>query len=136
MVSGGNLVRRYKGKAAFVERVWIGLMLIFPQRLNGLSFLLKQKQADGYWKTLMFCSRYLTGVEERYAMVELELLAIAWACKKTPTFTEGIKFTIVTDHKLFGPWLSFLARGHFFFALVNFLGLGQLFGLSLSLNLG
>ena len=111
-------------------------MLIFPQRLNVLDFLLKQKLADGYWKTLMACLTYLTGGKERNTMVELELLAIAWACKKTPTFTEGIKFTIVTDHKLFGPWLSFFAGGNFFFALVNFLGLGQLFGLSLSLNLG
>ena len=74
-------------------------------RLNGLGFVLKQKQPDGYWKTVMAGSRYLTGAEERYAMVELELLAIAWACKKTATFTEGIEFTIVTDHKPLIPIL-------------------------------
>jgi hypothetical protein len=38
-------------------------------------------------------------------MVELELLAIAWACKKTAAFTEGIPFTIVTDHKPLIPIL-------------------------------
>ena len=38
-------------------------------------------------------------------MVELELLAIAWACKKTSAFTEGIAFTIVTDHKPLIPIL-------------------------------
>ena len=74
-------------------------------RLNGLGFVLKQKQPDGYWKTVMAGSRYLTSAEERYAMVELELLAIAWACKKTATFTEGIQFTIVTDHKPLIPIL-------------------------------
>ena len=74
-------------------------------RLNGLGFVLKQKQSDGYWKTVQAGSRYLTGAEERYAMVELELLAIAWACKKTAPFTEGISFTIVTDHKPLIPIL-------------------------------
>ena len=33
-------------------------------------------------------------------MVELKLLAIAWACLKTAAFTKGIEFTIVTDLKL------------------------------------
>ena len=74
-------------------------------RLNGLGFVLKQKQPDGYWKTVQAGSRYLTGAEERYAMVELELLAIAWSCQKTAAFTEGIEFTIVTDHKPLIPIL-------------------------------
>ncbi len=74
-------------------------------RLNGLGFVLKQQQEDGVWKTVQAGSRYLTSAEERYAMVELELLAIAWACKKTATFTEGIEFTIVTDHKPLIPIL-------------------------------
>ena len=37
-------------------------------------------------------------------MVKLILLAIAWACKKT--FTQGLEFTIVTDHKPLIPILS------------------------------
>ena len=74
-------------------------------RLNGLGFVLKQKQPDGYWRTVQAGSRYLTSAEERYAMVELELLAIAWACKKTAAFTEGINFMIVTDHKPLIPIL-------------------------------
>ena len=31
--------------------------------------------------------------------MELELLAIIWACKKTGAFLEGIDFTILMDHK-------------------------------------
>ena len=74
-------------------------------RLNNFGFVLKQKQPDGYWKTVTAGSRYLTGAEERYAMVEFKLLAIAYTCKKTATFTEGIEFTIVTDHKPLIPIL-------------------------------
>ena len=42
---------------------------------------------------------YFTSAEERYAMVKLELLAIAWSCQKTAAFTESIELTIVTDQK-------------------------------------
>ena len=74
-------------------------------RLHGLSFVLKQKQSDGNWRIVQAGSRYLSGAEERYAMVELELLAIAWACQKTASFIEGINFMIVTDHKPLIPIL-------------------------------
>ena len=53
--------------------------------------MLKQKQPDGYWKAVQAGSWYLTSAEERYAMVELKLLAIAWA------FANGINFMIVTN---------------------------------------
>ena len=75
-------------------------------RLNGLGFVLKQKQDDGYWKTVQAGSRFLSSAEERYAMVELELLAIAWACKKAAAYVEGIQFTIVTDHRPLIPILK------------------------------
>ena len=39
-------------------------------------------------------------------MVELELLAIAWACKKAAPFLEGIDFKIFTDHKPLIPILN------------------------------
>jgi len=74
-------------------------------RLHGLGFVLKQQQSDGTWRIVQAGSRYLSGAEERYAMVELELLAIAWACQKTASFIEGINFTIVTDHKPLIPIL-------------------------------
>lgn len=73
-------------------------------RLNGLGFVLKQRRTEG-WKIVQAGSRFLSSAEERYAMVELELLAIAWACKKASTFLEGIAFTIVTDHKPLIPIL-------------------------------
>ena len=74
-------------------------------RLNGLGFVLKQKVGDD-WKIVQAGSRFLSGAEERYAMVELELLAIAWACKKAAAFLEGVEFTIITDHKPLIPILK------------------------------
>jgi len=75
-------------------------------RLNGLGFVVKQLQEDHTWRTVQAGSRFLTSAETRYAMVELELLAIAWACKKAAPFLEGIKFLILTDHKPLLPILN------------------------------
>ena len=44
-------------------------------RNNGVGFVLKQ-EINGIWKPVQAGSRFLTETEARYAMVELELLAI------------------------------------------------------------
>jgi predicted aspartyl protease len=70
-------------------------------RLNGLGFVLKQLQDDGCWRPVQAGSRFLSSAETRYAMIELEMLAIAWACAKTANFVEGLPvhlFEIWTDH--------------------------------------
>ena len=70
-------------------------------RLNGLGFVLKQLQDDGIWRPVQAGSRFLSSAETRYAMIELEMLAIAWACAKTANFIEGLPihlFEIWTDH--------------------------------------
>jgi transposase InsO family protein len=74
-------------------------------RLNGLGFILKQL-VDGQWKVVQAGSRFLAPAETRYAMIELELLAIAWAAKKTAAFIEGIKFELYIDHKPLVPILE------------------------------
>lgn len=74
-------------------------------RLNGLGFILKQL-VDGQWKVVQAGSRFLAPAETRYAMIELELLAITWAAKKTAAFIEGIKFELFTDHKPLVPILE------------------------------
>jgi transposase InsO family protein len=80
-------------------------------RLNGLGFVLKQQQDDKSWRIVQAGSRFLSSAETRYAMVELELLAIVWACKKARAFLEGIDFTVVTDHKPLLPILNDYALG-------------------------
>ena len=45
-------------------------------------------------------SRFTTGAESRYAPVEGEALAVAWALHKTRHFTLGNKkLTVAVDHK-------------------------------------
>ena len=44
-------------------------------------------------------SRFLSDTESRYAIIELECLAVAWAIKKCHLFLAGLNhFTVVTDH--------------------------------------
>ena len=50
-------------------------------RLEGLGFTLLQKHED-VWKLTQAGSRFTTDTESRYAMVELELLAVVWAIHK------------------------------------------------------
>ncbi len=47
----------------------------------GLGFVLKQF-SNGMWNTVQAGSRFLSEAETRYAMIELELLAIVWAAQK------------------------------------------------------
>jgi len=68
-------------------------------RLNGLGFVVKQLQDEGHWRIVQAGSRFLSSAETRYAMVELEMLAIAWAMQKARPFLEGIRFEVMTDHK-------------------------------------
>ena len=77
-------------------------------RLNGVGFVLKQ-EIDGLWKPVQAGSRFLTETEARYAMVELELLAICWAAKKCASFIDGLPlklFEIWTDHAPLIPILN------------------------------
>ena len=84
-------------------------LVVDASRLNGLGFVLKQLQENGQWRPVQAGSRFLTSAETRYAMVELEMLAISWACAKTRIFTEGLsrsQFQIWTDHAPLVPILE------------------------------
>ena len=59
------------------------------------------------WQTVQAGSRFLTDAESRYAVIELECLAVAWAIKKCNIFLAGINhFTVVTDHNPLIPILN------------------------------
>ncbi|PAA65850.1 hypothetical protein BOX15_Mlig025290g1 [Macrostomum lignano] len=76
-------------------------------RLKGIGFLLKQQQTDGSWRVVQAGSRFISETESRYAMIELELLAVVWATQKCRLFLEGLhEFEIVTDHKPLIPILN------------------------------
>ena len=84
-------------------------LVVDASRLNGLGFVLKQRQTTEEWKPVQAGSRFLTSAETRYAMIELEMLAIAWACAKTRIFVDGLprdRFEIWTDHAPLVPILE------------------------------
>ena len=76
-------------------------------RLNGLGFVLLQKQLDGSWRMVQAGSRFLSDTETRYAMIELEMLGVTWAINKCRLFLEGLdRFEVVTDHRPLVPILN------------------------------
>ena len=74
-------------------------------RVGGLGFVLYQKHDDS-WQLLQCGSRFLTDAETRYAMIELELLAIVWALKKCELYLAGRRFDLITDHRPLIPILN------------------------------
>ena len=56
-------------------------------RRQGLRFVLTQKKPDNTWRTVQAGSRFLSGAESRYAVIELELLGVAWAVTKCSLFS-------------------------------------------------
>ena len=76
---------------------------------NGLGYALLQKH-DSEWKMIQCGSRYLTETESRYAIIELELLAVVWAMKKCQLYLLGLdKFLLHVDHR---PLVCILDKKH------------------------
>jgi hypothetical protein len=96
---------------AFYDLSTTSRLQVDASRLFGPGFDLKQETS--IWKTVQAGSHFLSKAETRYAMIELEMLAIAWACKKCSMFIEGLttaQFTIWTDHQPLVPILMSLPQ--------------------------
>ena len=75
-------------------------------RMHGFGFVLLQKHGD-QWKMVQCGSRFVTDTESRYAVIELEMAAIAWAVKKCGTYLKGLPhFDLVLDHRPLIPILN------------------------------
>lgn len=73
---------------------------------QGLGFILQQK-TDSIWSLIQAGSRFLSDPDSRYAIIELELQAVAWAITKCNIFLAGPPhFTVVTDHHPLIPILN------------------------------
>ena len=67
---------------------------------------MQQKNSDN-WALVQAGSRFLSNAESRYAIIELELLAMSWAITKCKLFLVGLPhFTVVTDHHPLIPILN------------------------------
>ena len=67
----------------------------------GLGAVLQQidENNENKWSPIHFASRFLTPLESKYSINELELLAIVWAIEHFKNYLFGTKFQIVSDHK-------------------------------------
>jgi len=73
---------------------------------QGLGFVLQRQHGDN-WLTVQAGSRFLSDAESYYAIIEFELLAVAWAIKKCHIFLTGLPhFTVLTDHHPLVPILN------------------------------
>ena len=74
--------------------------LVVDASRKGLGFALIQRNLDGSLRLIQCGSKSLSDAETRYAVCELEGLAILYAIKKCRHFLLGHHgFTVVTDHK-------------------------------------
>ena len=101
--------------------------LLTDASTTGLGFVLQQREYKGppithtdvsserfdsreddptYWRTVQLGSRHLTDTEKRYAVIEWELLGIAWALKKCRVFVTGIPIEVITDHAPLVPIIN------------------------------
>ena len=70
---------------------------------KGLGATLWQKQKDGNLKQIGFASRFLTDTETKYAMNELELLAVVWGLEHFCLYVYGKPIEVLTDHQPLEP---------------------------------
>ena len=77
------------------------IVLTDASRLHGLGFALMQRKDSDSQMTLVMCgSKTLTPTQQRYATVELEALAIVYACQKCDYYLRGLPtFLVKTDHR-------------------------------------
>ena len=73
------------------------LRVICDASKSGLGAVLQQ-QVENEWKPVCFASRFLTELESKYSVNELELLAIVWAIEYFRSYVYGVKFQIISDH--------------------------------------
>jgi hypothetical protein len=94
-------------KLAFYNPAHPTSLHVDASRLRGLGFILRQQQTNGSWNVVQAGSRFLSDAESRYAMIELECLAAAWAMRKCRQFLEGLpSFNLFTDHRPLIPILN------------------------------
>ena len=73
---------------------------------QGLGFVLQQRSGEA-WVLVQAGSRFLSDAESRYAIIELEMLAVSWAVSKCRLFLAGLPhFQVVTDHHPLIPILN------------------------------
>ena len=71
-----------------------------------LGATLWQKQKDGNLKPVGFASRFLLDTEKKYAINELELLAVVWGLEHFCLYVYGKPIELLTDHQALEPLIK------------------------------
>ena len=66
---------------------------------EGAGVILSQKQPDGEYRAVAYCSKAFTPVESRYSQTEREALAVLFGCTHFHYYVYDRHFDIETDHK-------------------------------------
>ena len=73
---------------------------------KGLRATLWQEQPDGKLKPIGFASRFLSDTEKKYAINELELLAVVWGLEHFRLYIYGKPIKLLTDHQALEPLIK------------------------------
>ena len=65
---------------------------------SGLGASLEQNSPEG-WVAVVYASRFLNSLEEKYSVNELELLGVVWAITHFKCYLYGKHFTVITDQQ-------------------------------------
>jgi hypothetical protein len=68
------------------------------QKRLGSVLLQSDSLDDENWLPVAYASRAMTECEQRYAQIEKEALAIAFACERFHQYVYGLRFQVQTDH--------------------------------------
>ena len=70
--------------------------------LYGVGATLEQTcdETGKKWKPVAYFSKHLSEAQQQYSTSERELLAIILACEHFKQFSYGVKFDVVTDHRI------------------------------------
>ena len=82
----------------FKRGAYINIALETDASLKGLGAVLSQLQEDNRLHPVAYASRSLLAVEKRYAVTELETLAVVWAISHFHAYLYGHDVTVYTDH--------------------------------------
>ena len=73
---------------------------------KGLGATLWHEQKDGNLKPIGFASRFLLDTEKKYAINELELLAVVWGLEHFRLYIYGKPIELLTDHQALEPLIK------------------------------
>ena len=81
-------------------------MITTDASTKGLGATLWQEQPNGTLKPIGFASRLLSDTEKKYAINELELLAVVWGLEHFRLYIYGKPIKLLTDHQALEPLIK------------------------------